>query len=149
MDAKERPRRSRQSSILNGFSYFCVLRDPFGGRPRHALHFENEQNRIVFIHVFDALIASMLAHRNVTPKSKNERHAAWERSGTKRNERHAAWERFSCFHGPVECLKELPRRSHQTFIFNLFLLFLFFGIHLVAAPGLHFTLKICNIALVL
>ena len=42
---------------------------------------------------------------NGTPKSKNERHAAWERSRAKRNERHAAWECFSCFHGPVGCLK--------------------------------------------
>ena len=45
------------------------------------------------MHVFDALIESMLDHRTVTPKSKNERHAAWERSGAKKNERHAAWER--------------------------------------------------------
>ena len=85
-----------------------------------AIRFQNMQYRIGFINVFDALIESMLDHRTVTPKSKNERHAAWERSGAKRNERHAAWERFSCFHGPVGCLKELPRRSHQTFIFKPF-----------------------------
>ena len=32
---------------------------------------------------------------------------------------------------------------------NVFLQILLFGIHLVAAPDVHFTLKICNIALVL
>ena len=57
---------------------------------------------------------------NVNQKSRNERHAAWECSGKKRNECRAAWERFSCFHGPVGCLQELPRRSHQTFIFKPF-----------------------------
>ena len=46
-----------------------------------------------FINVLGALIESMLDHQMATPKSKNERHAAWERSGAKKNERHAAWER--------------------------------------------------------
>ena len=54
---------------------------------------ENMQYHIGFIHVFDAVTESMLDHRKVTPKSKNERRAAWERSGVKKNERHAAWER--------------------------------------------------------
>ena len=88
--------------------------------PSFVTYFQNMQDRIGFINVFDALIESMLDRRTVTPKSKNERHAAWERSSTKRNERHAAWERFSCCHGPVGCLKELPRRSQQTFIFKPF-----------------------------
>ena len=93
MDAKERPRRSHHTFTFHMFFAKCVLRDPLGGRPRRALHFENMQHRIGFIHVLEALIESMLDHRTVTPKSKNERHAAWERSGGKKNECHAAWER--------------------------------------------------------
>ena len=100
------------------FVAFFFLRDRLGGRPRRGLHFQNIQYRIGFIHVVDALIESMLDHRTVTPKSKNDRHTAWERSSERRNERHAAWERFSCFHGPVRSLKELPRRSRQTFVFK-------------------------------
>ena len=65
----------------------------------------------------------MLDHRTITPKSKNERHAAWERFGAKRNERHAAWERFSCFYGPVGCLQEGPPKMRQTTIFKRVLTF--------------------------
>ena len=97
VDAKERPRRSHKTFIFKWFFVHFVLRTPLGDRPRHALHFQNMQFRIGFIDVFDALIESNLDHRTVTPKSKNERHAAWERSGAKRNERNAAWERFSYF----------------------------------------------------
>ena len=76
------------------FFAFFILRARLGGRPRRGLHFQNMQYRIGFIDVFDALTESMLDHRTVTSKSKNERHAAWERSGAKKNERRAAWERF-------------------------------------------------------
>ena len=79
-----------------GFNEFVLWR-LLVARPSFATHFQNMHYRIGFIHVFDALIEPMLDHRTVTPKSKNERHAAWERSGEKRNERHAAWERFSHF----------------------------------------------------
>ena len=62
--------------FLNLFFAHFVLRARLGGRPRRALHFQNMQFRIGFIDVLDALIESMLDHRTVTPKSKNERHAA-------------------------------------------------------------------------
>ena len=71
-----------------------------------SIRFQNMQYRIGFIDVFDALIESMLDHRTVIPKSKNERHAAWERSGGKQNECHAAWE---CFCGLGRLV--LPSRS--------------------------------------
>ena len=93
MDAKERPRRSHETLIFKPFFAHFVLRARLGGRPRRALHFQNMQFRNGFIDVLDALIEFMLDHRPVTPKSKNERRAAWERSGAKKNERHAAWER--------------------------------------------------------
>ena len=93
VDAKERPRRSLQTFIFKAFFAFFILRARLGGRPRRGLNFQNMQYRIGFIDIFDALIESMLDHRKVTPKSKNERRAAWERSGAKKNERHAAWER--------------------------------------------------------
>jgi hypothetical protein len=95
-------------SFSNSFVAFCVLLHRLGDRPWRALHVEKEQYRIGFIHVFDTLIESMLDRRTVTPKSKNERHAAWERYGAKRNERHAAWERFSHLYGTVGCLQEGP-----------------------------------------
>ena len=119
MDAKERPRRSHQTFIFKPFSACFILRHRLGDRPRRALHFEKEQYRNGFTHVFDALIESMLDRRTVTPKSKNERHAAWERSGAKRNERHAAWERFSHFYGPIGCLQEGTPKMRQTIIFQL------------------------------
>ena len=67
-----------------------VLRDRLDGLSKQALHVQHMQYRIGFIHVLDALIGSMLDHPMATPKSKNERHAAWERFGKTRNERHAA-----------------------------------------------------------
>ena len=124
MDAKERPRRSHQTFIFKAFFVNFVLRDHLDGLSKRTLRFQNIQYRIGFIDVFDALIESMLDHRTVTPKSKNECHAAWERSGAKRNERHAAWERFSCFHGPVGHLKEGPPKIPQTVIFKRFRRFL-------------------------
>ena len=75
MDAKERPRRSLQTFIFKAFFANFILRAHLGGRPRRGLNFQNMQYRIGFIDVFDALIESMLDHRTVTPKSKNERHA--------------------------------------------------------------------------
>ena len=67
--------RTKHLFLLIFFFAHFVLRTPLGDRPRHALHFQNMQFRIGFIDVFDALIESMLDHRTVTPKSKNERHA--------------------------------------------------------------------------
>ena len=121
--------RSRRALHLENMQYHIgfthvfdhvVLRAPLGDRPRRALHFQNMQYRIGFIDVLDALIEPMLDHRTVTPKSKNERHAAWERSGAKRNERHAAWERFSYFYVPVGCLQDGPPQMRQTIIFKVF-----------------------------
>ena len=83
-----------------------------------SIRFQNMQYRIGFIDVFDALIESMLDHQVATPKSKNERHAAWERFGKKRNERHAAWERFLNIHGPVWWPKMGFRKSPKPFILN-------------------------------
>ena len=101
VDANERPRRSHQTLIFKQLFAKFVLGAPLGGCPRRGLHLENMQYRIGFLYVLDALIESQLDHRTTTPKLKNERHAAWERSGTKRNERHAAWEPFSSFYVPV------------------------------------------------
>ena len=97
VDAKELPKRWHQTLIFKTFFVNFVLRDRLDGPSKRALHFQNMQYRIGFIHVLDAFIESMLDRRKVTPKSQNERHAAWERSGEKRNERHTAWEPFSCF----------------------------------------------------
>ena len=91
--SKSSPGDRTKYSCSKFFFAIFVLRARLGGRLRRGLHFQNMQYRIGFIDVFDALIESMLDHRTVTPKSKNERHAAWERSGAKKNERHAAWER--------------------------------------------------------
>ena len=79
--------------MFKAFFANFVLRARLGGCLRRGLHFQNMQYRIGFIDVFDVLLESMLDHRKVTPKSKNERRAAWERSGAKKNERHTAWER--------------------------------------------------------
>ena len=79
VDAKKRPWRSHQTFIFKPCFARFALRAPLGDRPRRARHFQNMQYRIGFIHVLDALIESMLDHRTVTPKLKNERHAAWER----------------------------------------------------------------------
>ena len=61
-----------------------------------AYLFQKKQKYIGFIDILDALIGPTYDHqinRKKTSRSKNERHAAWERSGAKKNERHAAWER--------------------------------------------------------
>ena len=81
----------------NSFIFRCrfanfARRDPLGGRPRRARHFEDNQNHSGFMHDVDALIESMLDLRTATPKSNNERHAALENLGAKRNEQHAASE---------------------------------------------------------
>ena len=71
-----------------------------------------------FIDVSDAITEAMLDHPLEHQKLKNERHAAWERSGAKRNERHAAWERFLNIHGPVWWPKMGFRKSPKAFILN-------------------------------
>ena len=107
---------------INFQSFFAnvVLRGRLDDPSKRALHFQNVQYRSGLIDVVDALIEAMLDHQMATPKSKNECHAAWERSGTKRNERHAAWERFSYFYGSVECPKTGPHQMPQTAIFKTF-----------------------------
>ena len=61
-DVKELPRRSHKTLIFQIFFANIVLLDPLGGRPRHALHFENKQKGIGSIHVSDALTEAMLDH---------------------------------------------------------------------------------------
>ena len=51
----------------------------------------------------------------------NERHAAWERSGTMQNERHTAWERVFCPHGPDWSPQKVPPKASQTNYFKTFL----------------------------
>ena len=56
-------------------------------------------------------------------------------------------------HQKIDQLKWTPKsaqgdRTKHLFL-NIFLLILFFGLHLVTAPGMPFIFKICNIALVL
>ena len=118
MGAKEHPRRSHQTFIFKAFFVNFVLRDRLDGLSKRALHFQKMQYRIGFIDVFDALIESMLDHQMATPKSKNERHAAWERFGKKRNERHAAWERFLDIHGPAWWPKMGFRKTPKPFILS-------------------------------
>jgi len=65
-----------------------------------------------------------MGHEKEHAKSKNERHAAWERSGAKRNERHAAWERFLHPDGPHGSPKRGPPQMAQTIIFKRLLIFL-------------------------
>ena len=120
VDANERPRRSRQTFIFKPFFAKFILWAPLGGCPRRGLHLENMQYRIGFLYVLDAPIESQLDHRTTTPKLKNERHAAWERSGTKRNERHAAWEPFSSFYVPVGAPNDAPQKCAKPFILNCF-----------------------------
>ena len=58
--------------------------------------FQKKQKCIGFIDILDALIGPTYDHqinRKKKSRSKNERHAAWERYGAKKNQRHAAWER--------------------------------------------------------
>ena len=58
-----------------------------------------------------------------------------------------------CAHQKMDHPKWTPKsaqgdRTKHSFL-KLFLLFLFFGLHLVTAPAVPFIFKICNIALVL
>ena len=53
-------------------------------------------------------------------KSKNERHAAWERFPKMQNERRAARERVFCPHGPDWCPQKGPKKMSQTVYFKLF-----------------------------
>ena len=66
----------------------------------------------------------MLGHPRERQKSKNERHAAWERSPKMQNERHAAWECVFCPHGPDWSLQKGPQKTSQTVYFKLFLTFI-------------------------
>ena len=120
MDTQERPERVLKVFIFQRVFNEFVLWRPLLAHPSFATHFQNMQYRIGFIHVLDALIESMLDHRTATPKLKNERRAAWERSGTNQNERRAAWERFSSFHVPVGAPHEAPQKCAKPVILNHF-----------------------------
>jgi hypothetical protein len=115
--AKERPQRVLKVFIFPPNVADIVLLHPLLVHPSPAIRFRNMQDGVGFIHISDTLPESMLDQRIASPKSKNERHAAWERSGTKRNERHAAWERFSCFYGKFGCPPRGPLQMPQTVIF--------------------------------
>ena len=77
------------------------------------------KNRL-FHNVSDALAGPNMGHQKKCRKLKNDRHAAWERSGRKKNERHAAWQRFRNFHGPDGSPKRGPPTTPQTIYFKLF-----------------------------
>ena len=61
-----------------------------------------------------------MGHEKEHAKLKNERHAAWERSGGKKNERHAAWERFRSLDGPGGSPKKGLPKTAQTIHFKVF-----------------------------
>ena len=62
----------------------------------------------------------MLDHPRECQKSKNERHAAWERFPKMQNEHHAAWERVFGPHGPGGSPQKGPPKTSQTIYFKLF-----------------------------
>ena len=53
-------------------------------------------------------------------KTQNERHAAWERSAKMRNERHAAWERFFAQPYPLTGPKGSLKKCSKPFKTNTF-----------------------------
>ena len=104
--------------------------------------FQKMQNYIGFIDVLDALIGPTYDHQvnrkknersknerhaawERFPKTQNERHAAWERSAKMENERHAAWERFFRQHGPARPPQRSPLETFKTVLNKLF--WTFFG----------------------
>ena len=93
------------------FEEFGLLH-PLLARPSFSIRFENMQKCIGFIDISDALTEAKSGHPRERQKSKNERHAAWERSGANRNERHAAWERFLNMDGvPTWAPPKRPRQG--------------------------------------
>ena len=58
-------------------------------------------------------------------KTRNERHAAWERSARMQNDRHAAWERVFCQHGPARPIQKSSPKTSKTVYFRMF--WMFFG----------------------
>jgi hypothetical protein len=124
VDAKELPRRSHETLIFKALFAHFVLRRRLGGRSRRALHFENMQYRSGFVDAFDALIGSKLDHRTVTPESKNERRAAWERFGEKRNERRADGNAFRLFMVQLDASKKAPPKCARPLFLNCFSRFL-------------------------
>ena len=88
--------------------------------PFFFVSFSTYEKDIGFINISDALTEAMLDHPKECPKAKNERHAAWERSGGKKNERHAAWERFRSVDGPDGSPKKGFPKTAQTIYFKLF-----------------------------
>ena len=78
-----------------------VILHPILVHPSFAIHFQNSQKSVGFIHMLDTLTESLLDHRRVTPNLKNEPHAAWEHSSENLNERRAAWGRLLSLYGPV------------------------------------------------
>ena len=136
MDAKERPRRSHQTLIFKAYFANFVLRDPLGGRSRCALLFENMQYHIGFIHVFDALIDSMLDHRTVTKNQKTSATLHGNASAKNGTSATLHGNAFRAFMVQLGASKSSPgdRTKHSFsnhFLRNLVLV----GAHLVAAPG--------------
>ena len=121
VDAKEHPGRSHKMFIFTThFEDFVLLR-PHQVRLCFCIFFY-KQKSICFIDVSDSFTGPMLHHLNGHAKVKNERHAAWERSGAKRNERHAPWERFLHPDGPDVSPKKAPPKMPQTVIFKRYLM---------------------------
>ena len=107
------------------------------------------QYHIGFIDVFDALIESILDHRTVTKKWKTS--ATLHGNAPAKNGTSAALHgnAFRVFMVQLGASKSSPGDRTKHSFSNTFLHFLFFGLHLVAAPGVAFILKIRNIASVL
>ena len=64
---------------------------------------------------------AMLDDPRESQKSKNERHAAWERFPKMQNEHHAAWERVFGPHGPGGSPQKGPQKTSQTIDFKMVL----------------------------
>ena len=96
---------------------------------------ENMQYRIGFIDVFDALIDSMLDHRTVTKNQKTS--AKLHGNAPAKNGTSAALHgnAFRVFMVRSGASNSSPGDRTKHSFSNRFLLILFFGIHLVAAPG--------------
>ena len=99
--------------------------------------FENMHYRIDFIDVFDALIDSMLDHGTDTKNQKTS--ATLHENAPAKNGTSAALHgnAFRAFMVQLGASKSSPGDRTKPSFSNVFLHFLFFGIHLVAAPGMH------------
>ena len=103
---KSPPRHSRKTLVF--LTYFAVfaLRDPFGGRFRHALHFQNEQKSIDFT-------TSRTPHLDPTQGTK----------GNIQNYKHWAWDQPRYKNIAKSCiLKRFQRKHAKTIAFIVFLI---------------------------